>query len=161
MEIITHWKEIRTHFNKCFSTSLSVAIASVDKDNNPTVTPIGSMFLNGNQTGCYFEKYPSKLPQHATENKNICVLGVNSGKWFWIKALYKLRFKTYPAIKLYGELGEKRRATEIEISRLKKRMKPTKLLKGNAYLWGDMAFVREIKFHKAEVVNIGKMTDHF
>jgi len=158
MDIKTNWQLIRKHFNKSFKTSLSVSIATVDKDNKPTVTPIGTVFLNKDQTGFYFEKFPEKIPENIKTNKSICVLAVNSSKWFWIKALYKLRFNDYPAIRLYGELGEKRKATEIEISRLNRRMRTTKGLKGNTYLWGKMDFVREIKFTKAEGVNIGKMT---
>ena len=158
MDIKSNWKLIKNHFNESFKTSLSVSIASVNKDNKPTVTPIGTLFLNKDQTGFYFEKFPKKIPENAKLNKNICVLAVNSSKWFWIKALYKLKFNAYPAIRLYGELGKKRKATDIEISRLNRRMRTTKRLKGNKYLWRKMAFVREIKFIKAEGINIGKMT---
>jgi hypothetical protein len=73
--------------------------------------------------------------------------------------LYQLEFKNYPAIKIYGELGERRMATDIEMSRLNRRMKSTNWTKGNKYLWGDMKTVREITFTKAEKINIGKMTD--
>ncbi len=158
MDIKANWNLIKKHFNKSFKTSLSVSIASVDNDNKPTVTPIGTVFLNKDQTGFYFEKFPKKIPKNAKTNKNICVLGVNSSKWFWIKSLYKLKFNSYPAIRLYGELGDKRKATEIEISRLNRRMRTTKGLKGNTYIWDNMEFVREMKFTKAEGINIGKMT---
>jgi len=158
MDIRTNWKKIRIHFSKSFKSCLHVSIASVDVENNPTVTPIGSLFLNGDQTGFYFEKFPLKLPKHAEHNKNICVLGVNSNRWFWIKSLFKEEFKDYPAIKLYGLLGQQRKATEDEIARLNRRMRSTKGLKGNAYLWKDMSIVRALTFTKAEKINIGKMT---
>ena len=159
MDIKSNWPEIRKHFNRSFKTNFHVAIASVDENSNPTVTPIGSLFLNKDQTGFYFEKYPTKLPEHATHNKNICVLAVNSGKWFWLKSLFKGKFETNPAIKLYGELGERRKATEKEISRLNLRMKATKGLKGNTYLWRDMPYVRDIIFTNVEKSNLGKMTE--
>ena len=159
MDIKINWKKIRLHFNKSFRANFYVSIASVDSENNPAVTPIGSLFLKNNQTGFYFEKYPSKLPIHAETNRNICVLAVNSNMWFWIKSLFKGKFKNYPAIKLYGELGQRREATEIEIRRLNKRMKTTKGMKGNKYLWGDMKFVRDITFTKAERINLGEMTE--
>lgn len=38
-------------------------------------------------------------------------------------------------------------------------MRTTKGLKGNTYMWKKMEFVREIKFTKAEKVNLGKMTE--
>ena len=159
MDIITNWADIRKHFNKSFRTNFHVSIASVDKDNNPTVTPIGSLFLNKNQTGFYFEKFPTKLPKNSETNRQICVLGVNSSIIFWLTSLFTEQFKSYPAIKLYGQLGERRKATDNEKKRLNSRMRMTKWLKGNNYLWGHMEIVREIKFTKAEKINLGKMTE--
>lgn len=159
MDIISDWSKIRKHFNQSFRSNFHVSVASVDSENNPTVTPIGSMFLNDNQTGFYFEKFPSKLPQHAKTNPNICLLGVNSGRLFWIKSLFKGTFSSYPAVKLYGKLGEKRKATEKEINRLNKRMKLTRGLKGNTYMWKKMEYIREIEFTKAEKINLGEMTE--
>ncbi|TDT45616.1 hypothetical protein CLV90_2706 [Maribacter spongiicola] len=158
MKITQDWKKIRTHFNKSFSSNFHISIASVDTEYNPTVTPIGSLFLNDNQTGFYFEKFPKKLPLHAKTNKNVCLLGVNSSRLFWLRALFKEKFSDYPAIKLYGELGERRLATEQETKRLNRRMRMTKGLKGNTYLWGEMEYVRDINFTKAEKINLGKMT---
>ena len=160
MDIQKNWIEIRKHFNKCFRTNFHVSIASVDSGGSPTVTPIGSLFLNSNQTGFYFEKFPTKLPENSEVHRNICVLAVNSGTFFWLTSLFKGRFNSYPAIKLYGQLGDKRKATDIEIKRLNARMRITKFLKGNDYLWGNMAFVREITFLKAEKINLGKMTEN-
>ncbi|MFT7590637.1 MAG: hypothetical protein ACI9UJ_000548, partial [bacterium] len=129
MNLKTDWDAIRRHFNTSFKSNLHVSIASVNAKNEPTVTPIGSLFLNDNQAGFYFEKFPSKLPEHAKTNLKVCVLGVNSRRVFWIKALFQGRFSDYPAIKLYGILGEKRKATKQEIDRLKRRMKSTNGLK--------------------------------
>jgi uncharacterized protein len=159
MDLKTDWDKIRLHFKRSFKSNFYVSIASVDPENNPTITPIGSLFLNDNQTGFYFEKYPTKLPKHANTNRNICALAVNSNTMFWIKALFKGKFGSYPAIKLYGQLGERRTATEKETDRLNRRMKSTKGLKGNKYLWGKMEFVREIVFTKAEKINLGEMTN--
>ncbi|BDS11448.1 hypothetical protein [Aureispira anguillae] len=160
MDLVIDWRTIRKHFNKSFASNFYVSIASVDVNNNPTVTPIGSLFLNDNPTGFYFEKFPSKLPVHATTNKNICILGVNSNRLFWIKSLFKEKFDTPPAIKLYGVLGEKRKATQKEIERLNRRMKRTNALKGNAYLWKKMDYVRVITFTRVEKINLGKMTSN-
>ncbi len=49
---------------------------------------------------------------------------------------------------------------KIELHRLARRMKATKGLKGNKYLWGDMNWVRDITFTKAEKINLGEMTNH-
>lgn len=159
MDLGKEWKALRIHFNKSFKSNFHVSIASVDTNNNPTVTPIGSLFLNHNQSGFYFEKYPAKLPEAAKNNLNICVLAVNSSKWFWLKSLFSGSFKSPPAIKLYGQLGQRREAKQQELSRLKRRMKITSGLKGNTYLWGNMKFIREIEFSRAEKINLGGMTN--
>ena len=158
MDLIENWSAIRKHFSQSFGSSLHVSIASVDADNTPTVTPVGTVFLNKDQTGFYFEKFIATLPKHAEHNNTICILAVNSSKLFWLKSLFKARFDTYPAYRLYGKLGERREATEAEIRALKKRLKTTRRLKGHKYLWGTMNEVREITFHKGEKINIGKMT---
>ncbi len=160
MDIIKNWLEIRKLFNKSFRTNFHVAIASVNNENLPDVTPVGSLFLNRDQSGFYFEKYPETLPDNAEYNKNICILGVNSNIWFWLRSLLKGRFKTYPAVKLYGKLGERRQATDKEITRLNKRMKASRRLKGNSYLWGNMLYVRDITFTHARITKLGKMTEH-
>lgn len=160
MDIIKDWSKVREHFNRSIGSNLHVAIASVDAEHHPTVTPIGSFFLNSNQSGFYFEKYATKLPLHAKINKNICILGVNSSYSFWFKSLFKGQFSYYPAIKLYAELGVKRKATEKEISRFKKRTRFTKSLKGHEYLWGDMTLVREVKIVRAEPIRLNRMTSH-
>lgn len=159
MDIKKDWQAIRKHFNRSFRTNFHFSIASVNEKGEPTVTPIGSLFLNDNQAGFYFEKYPTKLRQHAEINKNICVLAVNSNTLFWLKALFKGKFNRYPAVKLYGELGRRREANEKEINRLNKRMRATRGLKGNSYLWGEMNYVREVTFTGAEEINLGKMTE--
>jgi hypothetical protein len=158
MDIKNNWSEIRKHFNRSFRSNFYVSLASVNTEDQPTVTPIGSLFLNQNQTGFYFEKYPTKIPLNVQTNPKICVLAVNSNTWFWLKSLFSGKFQSNPAIKLYGTLGERRKATEIETNRLNKRMRATRGLKGNTYLWNDMLWVRDITFLKAEKINLGTMT---
>ena len=153
-----NWQKIRKHFRKSFAANMHVSIASVDENHQPTITPIGSLFLNNNQTGFYFEKFATKLNINSKTNKSICVLVVNSNKWFWLKSLFKMSFSEYPAIKLYGELGIKREATEKEYRAFQKRIRKTKRLKGSNYLWKDMSMVREISFIKGEKINLGIMT---
>ena len=160
MDIIEHWKDIREHINKSVRSSLHVSIASVNIEGNPTVTPIGSLFLNRHQKGFYFERYTSNLPLNGRHNKNICVLAVNSNLGFWISSLINSKFKKHPAIKLYGVLGERRKASEIELSRLKKRTRFFKISKkGYKDLWGDMNYVRDITFTKAEKMKLGNLTN--
>jgi hypothetical protein len=157
MDIVKDWESIKKHVSVCFKTSLHVSIASVNKNGGPNVTPIGTLFLNNDQTGFYFEKFSSGLTSTIEKNNAVCVLAVNSNKLFWLKSLFYGAFKKHPALKLYGELGEKRKATKEEIYALSRRMRATKNLKGNHYLWRNMEFVREIKFNDVEQMKLGKM----
>jgi len=160
IDIKANWNTIRAHFNKSVSSSLHVSIGSVNKNGEPTVTPIGSLFLNKDQKGFYFERYTSNLPLNGKNNNTICVLAVNSNFWFWVKSLLNSKFEKQPAIKLYGVIGERREATEIELSRFKKRTRFFKIFKGYHELWGDMKHVREITFVKVEQMKLGNMTSY-
>lgn len=159
-DIVKHWKEIKTHLRICIKKNMHVAIASVDKNQVPTITPIGSLFLNDDQTGFYFEKFATKLKSNSKNNRSICILAVNTGKWFWIRSLFKGKFSAYPAIKLYGELGEKRDANPKEYRAFQRRVRSTQRLKGHQYLWKEMPQIREIRFTKVEKINLGTMTKH-
>lgn len=108
LDIATHWKDIRRHFNRSFSTNFHVSIASIDKQGHPRNTPIGSLFLNREPSGFYFEKYPTTLPGNVQDHPEICVLAVNSGLWFWLRSLLTNRFSLYPGMRLYGRLGDAR-----------------------------------------------------
>ncbi|CAL2076144.1 Pyridoxamine 5'-phosphate oxidase family protein [Tenacibaculum sp. 190524A02b] len=158
IDLQKNWVSIKEHFKKSRNENMFVSIASVNANNEPTVTPIGSLFLNDNQTGFYFEKFAAKLKSNCQTNKKICILAVNNNKWFWIKSLFTGEFSSYPGIKLYGELGEKRKALPKEEQAMQRRVRTAKMLKGHDYLWKEMCQIREIKFTKAEKINLGRMT---
>jgi hypothetical protein len=158
INIEENWSKIKNHFRKCTNANMHVAISSVNEKNIPTITPIGSLFLNDDQTGFYFEKFATKLRKNSKTNRNICLLAVNSNKWFWLRSLLTGKFSEYPAVRLYGELGEKRDASPNEFRAFQRRVRSTRRLKGHQYLWKDMCQVREITFTKAEKINLGNMT---
>jgi hypothetical protein len=62
---------------------------------------------------------------------------VDSSKWFWFKSLFAGKFDSYPAVKLYGEIGERRKSSEIELNALKRRLRSTKRLKGHK-IYGEI-----------------------
>lgn len=150
------WSEVRSHFRKCQVLNLQHAIASVDDRGRPKITPIGTIFLNSDQTGFFFEEYASSLAKYKEINPNIALLAVNTGKLYWLKSLFFGRFKGTPAIKVYGRLGERRKATADELKRLDRRLGFGKRLKGYDLLWQDMTMVRELIFDEFEIVQFGK-----
>jgi uncharacterized protein len=85
-------------------------------------------------------------------------MAVNSSKWFWLRSLFKGAFSECPALRLQGEAGVLRDATELEIKLWHKRVKAVSFTKGHKIMWKKMGRVREIKFTKISPVKIGSMT---
>ena len=98
------------------------------------------------------------MPKNLETNKHVCVLAANSSRGFWLRSLLKGRFSAVPAIRLYGQIGEKRQANEEEIALFRRRIRPLKRFKGYNLLWGDFKYARGIQFDSYEPVFAGEMT---
>lgn len=158
MNIDKDWPSIRQLFKDSFSSSFHFAISTTSENGEPHVTPIGSLILGAPGQGIYFEEFPSRLPRNLETNPHVCVLAVNSSRWFWLKSLFGGRFKQMPAVRLYGKAGKAREATEKEIALWQKRVRAVRFTKGHSLMWRGMRTVRELKFTKVEPVRIGRMT---
>jgi predicted pyridoxine 5'-phosphate oxidase superfamily flavin-nucleotide-binding protein len=158
MELSHHWETIQKIFDIAYKSCSHVAIATVNEDGTPHVTPIGALFLRADQTGFYFDEYPSKMPENIKRNPRICILAVNADKIFWARSLLEGRFSAPPAVRLTGTVGELREATSQETEAWKKRTSLARGLKGYRIMWERMGHVRDIKFDSFEPVNLGKMT---
>jgi len=159
MEIDTHWEIVKKIFKKSFSTSFHYSIATVNENGEPHVTPIGSLILGKPGHAIYFEQFTKKLKNNLKSNPQVCILAVNSSKWFWFTSLFKGRFSEPPAIRLIGKAGKLREATKREIKIWHKRVKPVRFTKGHEIMWKHMKTVREIQFSKIEPIHIGSMTE--
>lgn len=158
MELIANWKEVKSLFKKSFKTSFHFAIATITENGEPHVTPIGSLILGEPGHGFYFEKFTQQLPSNLANNRQICVLAVNSSRWFWIKSLINGKFTSPPAVRLHGVVGDIREATDSEIALWQKRVKRVSFSKGHAMIWRSMSMVRDIEFSRIEPVHLGEMT---
>ncbi len=158
MEIDTHWHIVKKLFKKAFSSSFHYSIASIDENGKPHVTPIGSLILGAPGKAIYFEEFTSKLPSNIKANRFVSVLAVNSSKLFWLKSLSKGQFNEPPALRLNGETGKLREATQTETNLWHKRVRFLCFTKGHKIMWQRMCKVREIEFTSIEPVHIGSMT---
>lgn len=158
MKIENHWDTIRQIVQEAFKTSQHYAFATANEDGTPHITPIGSLILRGNKTGFFFEEFPDKMRKNFKNNKRVCVLAINAGKFYWLKSLLKGRFAHPPGVRLMGTVGERRKATEEEIAAWQKRVRFAKGLRGYSLLWKNMNWVRDIHFDGFEPVHVGKMT---
>ena len=152
------WAQIRKIFQDAFNSSFHFAIATVNKDGSPHVTPIGSLILQDGRKGFYFEGYVNSLSRNLTLNKRVCVMAVNSGKWSLLKSFFRGRITTPPGVRLMGVATERREATEQEMDVFKKRFRMYRMFKGYDLVWGNLKYVREIHFDAYEPVRIGALT---
>ncbi len=161
MELIDYWDEIKTVFNKSLKTTKHLPFATVDKDGNPHVTPIGSLILKNDCTGYFSDKFPKRMKTNFQHSDRVAIMAVNTGFWFWFKSIRKGRFATLPGVRLYGSVGEKRKATEREKQAWLKQVKFAKGTKGYNILWKDLNYVRDIRFDSFRPVLAGEMTSWF
>jgi len=160
MELKRDWQAIKSIVESAIASSKHCSIASVDAEGNPHVTPIGFVFLREDGTGYYFEQYSKRLPKNYESNRNICLMAVNSALPFWFRSLLKGRFEAFPGVRLYGKVGDTRKATAAEMLCLKKRIGPAKFLNGAQQIWSGLETVRDISFHGVEPVKYPKMMQH-
>ncbi len=152
------WQEIKKMFKQAFRSSMHFSIASIDENGLPHISPIGSLVLGKQGQAIYFEEFTRKLPKNIKSRQDICVMAVNSSKWFWLKSLFQGRFQQEPALRLKGKAGIRRRATDKEMELWQKRVKLLAFTKGHGILWKRMGYVRELTFTSCEAVNAGDMT---
>ena len=155
------WRWVRRLWARAFSSSMHYAVATVDAEGGPHVSPIGSVMLTGLGRAIYFEEFTRQLPENLSGDNRVCILAVDSGKWFWLSALARGRFPTPPAVRLRGRVvGPRRPATEDERRRWQRRVRRLRWSRGHRLLWRRMGWVREIEFDEALPVGIGPMTRH-
>ena len=158
MNIDTHWNSIRKLFLQTFYSSFHYAMATVTPDGRPHVTPIGSLILLDPGHAIYFEEFPQHMPRNFESNPDVCVLAVRSGLLFWIMAILRGRFKTPPAIRLHGSVGQCREATAEELALWRKRTHRLRRTKGYGLMWARMHAVRDVNFSRVDGIHCGEMT---
>lgn len=149
------WKEIIRYYGGWKQTSM---IASVDKMGQPNVTPIGSLLLKEDCSGFYFDLLTKGLSDNLDENDKVCVLYVETGTLYWFKSLCTNQNSKPAGIKLIGTAGNRRRASAQEIELLQNHTKLIKRLPGYNTIFGNLSYVRDIKFTDYFMINTGKMT---
>lgn len=160
MDLIKDWSKIQEVFESSIKSSKHAAIATVDANGCPTITPIGFTFLNDNQTAYYFEQFSEAMPINFENNKNVCLLLVNSRTSFWAKSLITGKFSSYPGIRLYGTAGERRQATPEELTKLQERKGILSILKGSKLIWADLTTVRDIQITSVRPIKYPRMMEH-
>lgn len=156
-----HWNELTSLAGKAFKSCLHFAIATVNEDGTPHVSPIGSLILKDPGEAIYFEIFARQLPLNLKDGAPVSMLAVNANRWLWLRSLYSGRFHAVPAFRLAGHAGKRRPSTEQERRQWQRKVKKARYLKGHDLLWGDLSVVRELHFNRLVPVELGPMTSHF
>jgi hypothetical protein len=159
MNIKDNWQKVKKVLESGQASTIYCSIATVNPDGSPHITPVGTVFLRDNQTGYFFDHYAESLGQNIDQNPNVCIMAVNSGRFFWLRSLLKGKFVAPPGVRLYGTVGPIREATEEEIEKIEKRVKPTKWMKGARMLWTDFTHVRDIEFSRYKPITYPMMME--
>jgi uncharacterized protein len=159
MDLEKNWPQVLRILNDAKRTCKHFAIATVDPNGNPHVTPIGHAFFRDDMTGFYFDAYSRAMPRHFAANNRICLMAVNSSSWFWLRSLVAARFATPPGIRIFGTVSEQRDATQAEVQRLSASIRTTQRLRGHNLLWGSLNRVRDMRFTSLLPVEYPVMCD--
>jgi hypothetical protein len=160
MEITSDdWKIIRRIFRDGFASSSYFGVASVGGDGSPHITPIGSFVLGDVGHAFYFEEYAGGLAHRLQSDQRVCVMAVNGSRWELLKALWRGQVRRPFGVRLYGTVGERRDATEVEVERFQRRVRHMRFLRGHRLLWGKMRTVRDVRFHRFDPVRIAPLGD--
>lgn len=137
------WQHIGKVMNDAQKAAMHCSIATVDAQLQPTISPIGTLFLRENQSGFFFDTYTESLQQNLPQNSKACIQAVNSSRLFWLKSLFKGQFSDYPGVRLYVEIGDLRLANAEELAQISRRIQSLKWTKGSQLIWSDFTHVRD------------------
>ena len=151
------WQHIGKVMNDAQKAAMHCSIATVDAQLQPTITPIGTLFLRENQSGFFFDTYTESLQQNLPQNSKACIQAVNSSRLFWLKSLFKGQFSDYPGVRLYVEIGDLRLANAEELAQISRRIQILKWTKGSQFIWSDFTHVRDFTVQSFRWVKYPKM----
>ena len=146
------WLKIRKFVN----TRTYYCTASVYENDEIRSFPIGSLKVGRNGDSGYFELFAKSVK----EGDRINFLAVDVGILFWLRSLLSGKFPHPPAIRLSGQIGPRRKATDREIEGWKRKVGWLLKTKGGQLLWSRPQYLREVTFDRAGQANLGKMTKH-
>lgn len=154
------WRLVRRTVARGQSASFHCAIASVDPGGRPHVSPIGSVRLGPPGTGTYLDVFNAQLRKNLESDPRVTIMAVDSGLVTWARAMISGRFSTPPGVRLLGEVGPARPATDDELLGFQRSVRPALLTRGGKAMWGrlDGALARDITFTGVVPVRIASTT---
>src|SRR6187200_305313 len=94
------WKMAKAVVHRARASSLHCAVASIDTDGSPHVTPIGSVMLGAPGQAVYCDVFNVTLGRNLDHDPRCAILAVDSRKATWVRALLAARFDVPPGVRL-------------------------------------------------------------
>ena len=156
------WRQVQRTLARTQRSSLHCAIASISADGHPHVSPIGSLRLGEPAKGTYLDVFNVQLGRNIDQDPRITVLAVDSSPTTWLRGLVEGRFPNPPGVRLVGTASPSRPATQQEIDRFRRSVRPTLLTKGGRALFGQVGRVktRDLTFTGVIPVRASTLTSH-
>lgn len=153
------WALARDTVRRARLSSFHCAVASLNPDGSPHVTPIGSVLLDAHShTGLYVDVFNVHLARNVAADPRITILAVDSGPIRWGRALVRGHFDRTPAVQLTGTVGPRRRAAPDEAERFRAIVGPLARLRGGRAMWSDLTRVRDLAVSSVRPIRLGTMT---
>ncbi|CAB1221779.1 pyridoxamine 5'-phosphate oxidase family protein [Acinetobacter bouvetii] len=155
---VQQWQHICKVVNDAQRAAMHCSIATVDQDLQPSICPIGTLFLRDNQSGFFFDRYAESFKENLPHNNKACIQAINSSRMFWLKSLLKGQFSDYPGVRLYVEIGDLRPANPDELHQVSRRIHSLQWTKGSQLIWSDFSHVRDFSVQAFKWVQYPQMT---
>jgi hypothetical protein len=95
--------------------------------------------------------------ENIERDARMTLMAAQPGAGFWIKSLWKGRFPSQPALRLFCRTGLRRKATQAEIDTFLGKVSLYRFLKGYDLLWKGMNTVREFEVVRIEGLEAERM----
>lgn len=152
------WSRAREVAARSFTTSLHFAVASLDAGGAPVLTPVGSVMLGEPGHLVFFELLAHGLGRRLDADPRVHLMGVDSGRAFWLASLLRGRYARPPALRLWGVAAPSSRpCTPEEEARWLRRVGPLVRTRGGQRLWGRPGPVRDVRIEGLEGVGLAGM----
>jgi uncharacterized protein len=156
------WRTARAVVHRTRTSSLHCAIASVDADGCPHVTPIGSVMLGEPGQAVYLDVFNVALGRNLDRDPHCAILAVDSRKLTWARALLTGRFDVAPGVRLVGTVSPAREASSAEVERFGRSVRSAMRTRGGRQMWGNTSRLqaRDVTVTGVVPVRIPGMTSH-
>ena len=153
------WSRARRIVHRGLRSSLHGAVASVDGDGHPHVTPIGSLMLQREPgRAVYFDVLNARLARNVDADPRVTILVVDSSRRTWARGMLRGRFDPPPGVQLRAIVGSRRAAAPAELARFRDAVGPLARTRGGRALWADVRHARDVQIEAIRWVRLGSLT---